>query len=316
MRLVFHRSDQLIAGFVERYLLKNIASPPNETLTSRVPLPEHMWNHRWTQCSMGHIARDPDWRTSMSMLRVGPIEKSSKFHKRIISSRQTAKSWPSILRFLIALTWRLRYLRCWVVTLARQDNTPRASIQFLFDWVPLFFSTREVAAQYKKFLLLENSVLLLLLPFYYHDRYWVLTNVGSRDNPLFSLAKNPQEREDLFPCPVHHDLHENAEAGTDEQMFGPNLSARLAVRLSSHGGRKSNDRARLQISLDRRERRASNITSLFMSCCDFGTIAWLAARERDEQEWEKVGGNTACYDTTMNVSQTGMTSENAGFRYQ
>ncbi len=88
------------------------------------------------------------------------------------------------------------------------------------------FSTREVAAQYKKFPLLENIVLLLLLPI-----------LGSRDNVTLSLfpdfklltflvecflaGKKSPEQEDLFPGPVHRDLHESGEATTDEQIFGP-----------------------------------------------------------------------------------------------
>lgn len=74
----------------------------------------------------------------------------------------------------------------WVATSAAQGNTPRPVNTILVRLVAIFLSH---TAQYDKLPLVENSVLLLLLPFYCHHRYWVLTNVESMDNTAFSLAK-------------------------------------------------------------------------------------------------------------------------------
>ncbi|PBK79085.1 hypothetical protein ARMGADRAFT_1041053 [Armillaria gallica] len=65
----------------------------------------------------------------------------------------------------------------------------------------------KIILHYDKLPLVENSILLLLLPFYCHHRYWVLMNMESRDNRTCSQTPYIAKRE-------------NGEAASDDQMFG------------------------------------------------------------------------------------------------
>ncbi|KAK0243513.1 hypothetical protein EDD85DRAFT_330546 [Armillaria nabsnona] len=83
-------------------------------------------------------------------------------------------------------TWQLRSLRCWVATLTGQHITPRAAIQFLFDWGSHFFQPVKSQCSTRNFHLWRTA------SFYCYFLFITMIDIESRDNNVFSLAKNPQ----------------------------------------------------------------------------------------------------------------------------